>query len=85
MQWDPERALNMAKLERRAIQIGIRGRTVHQYVDEWIIGLEDVTDLAHAVQRRVKAKKPLNDLPIAEERVYPVDAEIAKIINIRDM
>ncbi|MEO8392589.1 MAG: DUF4291 family protein, partial [Chloroflexota bacterium] len=41
-QWDPERHIKGPKLERRAIQIGIRGETVHAYVNDWIIGLEDV-------------------------------------------
>src|SRR5262249_29163514 len=47
IQWDPDRSLRRVKLERRAIQIGMGGETVRQYVEEWIIGLEDVTPLAH--------------------------------------
>src|SRR4051812_27288606 len=57
-QWDPERRLNGGKFdERRAIQIGIRGETVHAYVNEWIIGLEDVTPLAHAIDEAVRNQR----------------------------
>ncbi|MGB1285906.1 MAG: DUF4291 domain-containing protein [Aggregatilineales bacterium] len=81
VQWDPERHLRGHKLERRAIQIGIRGRTVYRYVDEWIIGLEDVTDLAHTIHQHVKMKQPLDDLVLPDERLYPVDDELAAIIG----
>ena len=81
-QWDPDRLLNGDKhADRRAIQIGLRGAAVRQYVDEWIIGLEDVTALAHAVHDAVRNKG--NGLPeVPEERVYPVDAPIARRLGI---
>lgn len=53
-QWDPERNLKLGKLDRRAIQIGIRDWVVEKYVNEWIIGLEEVTDLAHDIHHAVK-------------------------------
>jgi hypothetical protein len=79
-QWDPERHINGAKLERRAIQIGLRGETVRAYVNEWIIGLEDVTALAHAIQKAVANKSPLPAVP--DERIYPVDAELQQRLGI---
>nr|AUN37607.1 hypothetical protein [uncultured bacterium] len=70
-QWDPDRDVSGHTLQRRAIQIGISGATVLSYVNEWIIGLEDVTVLAQAIQAAVQAKLLLPDVP--EERLYPVD------------
>lgn len=71
-QWDPERNLKLGKLDRRAIQIGIRGWVVRKYVNEWIIGLENVTKLAHEIHTAVKNKR--TELPpVPEERVYSVD------------
>lgn len=75
-QWDPERNLRLGKLERRAIQLGIRGWVVEKYVNEWIIGLEEVTELAHTLHHAIKNKFPLPDVP--EERLYPVDADLQK-------
>lgn len=75
-QWDPERFLNMKKHpSRRAIQIGIRGWVVQQYVNEWIIALEDVTELAHKIQSAV-------DVPVPDERVYPVDELLVQRLGI---
>jgi hypothetical protein len=73
-QWDPDRDLALHQLERRAIQLGISGQTVRQYVHEWIIGLEDVTPLARAVQSAVDRREALP--PVPEERVYQVDPEV---------
>lgn len=81
-QWDPERALDGYRLDRRAIQIGMRGETVHRYVHEWIIGLEEVTALAHAVKAAVDASASLPAVP--EERVYEVDEELGRRLGITD-
>lgn len=80
-QWDPERYLNLGKHpERRAIQIGIQGWVVERYVNEWIIGLEEVTALAHAVKN---AKEKNHLFPLApEERLYPVDANLEQQLGI---
>lgn len=80
-QWDPERYLTLGKHPtRRAIQIGIRDRVVQKYVHEWIIGLEEVTELAQAIRAAKEAKKPFPDVP--EERVYDVDDELVKRLGI---
>lgn len=80
-QWDPERYLNLGKHPtRRAIQIGIRGWVVHKYVNEWIIGLEEVTSLAQAVQAAVKNGKPLPAVP--EEQIYEVDTTLTEQLGI---
>ncbi len=81
-QWDPDRDLSLRKLDRRALQLGLRGQTVRQYVNEWIVGLEDVTPLARAVHDAVKWRA---ELPAVEaERVYPVDAELARRLGVRE-
>jgi hypothetical protein len=80
-QWDPERAVNGAKLERRAIQIGIRGETVARYVNEWILQLEEVTSLAREIGQAVKARK--QTLPTAPlEEVYEVTNELNLSLGI---
>jgi hypothetical protein len=80
-QWDPERGLNSEKLERRAIQIGIRGETVNRYVNEWIIGLEEITALAQQIGQAVKERKQiLPDAP--QEAEYEVDEELRQILGI---
>jgi hypothetical protein len=79
-QWDPDRNLRLGKLDRRAIQIGISGKTAYRYVNEWIIGLEDVTELARTIQQTAKSKSPFPTVP--EENVYPVDADLIQQLGI---
>lgn len=74
-QWDPDRDLRGVRLERRAIQLGIRGETVHRYVDEWIIGIEDVTELAHTIGAESRKRRPcFPDVPTEHE--YPVTEDL---------
>lgn len=81
-QWDPDRALNGYKLERRAIQIGIRGSMVERYVYEWILSLTEVTTLAYEIQHTVLNNVPLPTVP--EERVYPVSKDLVRRLAIKD-
>jgi hypothetical protein len=75
VQWDPDRDLSLRRLDRRAIQLGLRGGTVRQYVEEWIVGLEDVTPLARAVAAAVRDGRPMPVVP--EEAPYPGDVSFS--------
>ena len=70
-QWDPDRDLRDRKNGDRAIQLGIRGETVRRYVNEWILGIEDVTELAHAIRDAVTRRD--QSLPVVpQETEYPL-------------
>ncbi|WP_155372436.1 DUF4291 domain-containing protein [Catellatospora vulcania] len=56
VQWDPERDLHLRPLAHRAIQIGLSGSAVDGYVDEWTVGITDVTALAHEIHALVTAR-----------------------------
>jgi hypothetical protein len=80
-QWDPDRDLQLRRLEHRALQVGIRGSVVRDYVNCWILGIEDVTDLAHAIKEAVESKQ--KQLPLVpEERVYEVSPQIQQILQM---
>ena len=80
-QWDPDRDLSLRRLENRALQLGVRGSVVQNYVNEWILELEEVTQLARDIENAVKNKsKQLPEIP--EEKVYIVDDEIQHILGI---
>jgi hypothetical protein len=55
VQWDPERDLNLRPLPHRAVQIGLSGEAVHRFVDDWIVGIDDVTDACHEIHGLVVA------------------------------
>lgn len=74
VQWDPERDGGLQPLPWRAIQIGLGPAVVDAYVDEWIVGIQDVTAFA----QRVRA-----GLAVApSEHPYPVATDAAKRLGL---
>lgn len=77
VQWDPDRSITLAPLDRRAIQVGLGGQAIAEYVEHWIGGISDVTETAVQVRERVvagdiEAARAL--LPV--EKVYPLPEPI---------
>ncbi|MEV6515783.1 DUF4291 domain-containing protein [Micromonospora chalcea] len=82
VQWDPERSLRLAPLPYRSLQVGLSGEAVHRYVDEWVLGLTDVTGLARSVHGRLTDGDEAGAaalLPV--ERPYPLPDEVARIVD----
>ncbi|MGW7267900.1 DUF4291 domain-containing protein [Streptomyces sp. NPDC054842] len=77
VQWDPERDLRLAPLPYRSLQLGLAGEAAARYADEWIVGIEDVTPLAHEVHAHVRAGElDLAAALLPEERPYPLDEPV---------
>ena len=77
LQWDPDHDPRGAKLERRAIQLGLRGPVLAQYAREWILDIEDISQFVREQHRYVESGT-LDQLIMPAERVYPVvDSHIA--------
>lgn len=74
IQWDPERDIDLARLERRSIQIGLRGEAVRAYIEDWILAIEDITGSV----RDLAASRDPERLPV--ERPYPLRDDLARII-----
>lgn len=70
VQWDPERDAHLQPLPWRAIQVGLGPGVVGAYVDEWIVGIDDVTGLARRAQTG-----DVRGVPV--ERPYPVSPDVA--------
>lgn len=71
LQWDPDHHPSGAKLERRAIQLGLRGRTLEQFADEWTVGIEDISGFV-AEQRACLQREGTQKLVTPREDVVPV-------------
>jgi hypothetical protein len=83
IQWDPERSLRDAVLPYRSIQIGISRHVIREFVDEWIVSIEDATDRVrkmHELLRNGHADQAKRYLPI--ERVYPISRELGRSLLI---
>jgi hypothetical protein len=74
VQWDPERSIQLVALPYRSLQLGLGGEAVPRYVDEWTVGISDVTELAH----RIRATCDPALLP--PERPYPLPTTLARTV-----
>ena len=78
-QWDPDHDPSGASVDRRAIQLGLRGEMLHRYGKEAIVFIEDITDFVTTEKRKVIS--PFNELNLPTEEVYPLTPGGAK--NLR--
>ncbi|TGL31338.1 DUF4291 domain-containing protein [Leptospira koniambonensis] len=80
LQWDPDHDPFGKPLARRAIQLGLRGETLRSYATDWIIEIEDITEMVR--ESRIYLKEDnLGQLCSPRERVYsPIDQEGSKHI-----
>lgn len=82
LQWDPDHDPSGAKLERRAIQLGLRGAALASYAEASIVELTDVSEFV-AEQRRVWTSGAHDELVTPREEVYPVaDPAVARRLGL---
>lgn len=76
LQWDPDHGPSGNPVERRAIQLGLRGDGLARYAREWLLGIEDTSEFG--AEQRANAVAPYDRLMTPREEVYPVsDPSIA--------
>ena len=83
LQWDPERSMRGASLPHYSIQVGLSRHIIQEYVDDWIVKIEDYTPLVTKMYKLIhsgQADKAKRHLP--PEKVYSVSSEIGKRILI---
>lgn len=83
LQWDPDHHPSGAKLERRAIQLGMRGRVLEEFA---MIPLEiaDISDFVSEQRERFQSRG-IAELRTPTERIYrPVNPEIASRLRLDD-
>jgi hypothetical protein len=82
LQWDPDHAPGGAPVERRAIQLGLRGEFLRRYGREWVVAVEDLSALV-AEQRAHARASDLDELVTPGEEVYHVaDAAVAPRLGV---
>lgn len=77
LQWDPDRSPRCGRLERRAIQLGLRGPVLAAYATEWIVCIEDISSFVavqrlHTVDPARDRRRSYEKLMLPVENVYPV-------------
>ncbi|MDJ0556488.1 MAG: DUF4291 domain-containing protein [Microcoleaceae cyanobacterium MO_207.B10] len=71
LQWDPDHNPMGAKLQRRAIQLGLSGQILKNYSRDWIINIEDITEFVKQ-QRSNREPSQWSELITPIENVYLV-------------
>jgi hypothetical protein len=84
MQWDPDHHPSGAKLERRAIQLGLRGKVLKAFGRRELVEVIDLTEFV-AEQRARLSSGGVSTIVTPRERVYrPTNPEIATRLRIAD-
>lgn len=73
LQWDPDHGPSGAPLERRAVQLGLRGEVLTKYAKEWIVDIQDVSELCREQHARWTEGGDAA-LVTPREDVYPLTA-----------
>ena len=82
LQWDPDHDPFGNKLERKAIQIGMKGAILKRFCTEWITGVEDVTEFVKNEHQKLTNNR-IEDLLVPFEDIIELnDSEIEKRIGI---
>lgn len=68
-QWDPERDIWGNPLDYRSIQMGIRGQAVKDYVNDWIVSIEDITEYVREMDNLRKSGADILGL-LPQEKLY---------------
>lgn len=85
IQWDPERSIYGKKQVHRSIQVGLSRQIIGDYVDQWIVGITDMTPLTHRIRRLCEdGKHDRAKRLLPPEKVYSVSAEIASRMGMVD-
>lgn len=85
LQWDPDHDPAGTKVERRAIQLGMRGPILEQYARDWLLGIEDISEFVHTQHQHILLGD-YSQLVTPRETVYPVsDPAVASILGVSPM
>ena len=72
LQWDPDHDPSGAKVERRAIQLGLRGKALAWYARDWILDIEDISLFVAEQRQYAQSKATYAYLQTPCEDVYSV-------------
>ncbi|VTR91294.1 Uncharacterized protein OS=Planctomyces limnophilus (strain ATCC 43296 / DSM 3776 / IFAM 1008 / 290) GN=Plim_1570 PE=4 SV=1: DUF4291 [Gemmata massiliana] len=82
LQWDPDHHPSGAKLDRRAIQLGLRGPVLRAFATTELLEVIDLTEFV-AEQCEVLSSRGTSGIFIPRERVYvPENPSIAKRLRL---
>jgi hypothetical protein len=85
VQWDPERSPSLQRLPYRSIQIGIPAALSAQWVEEWIVGIEDVTERAKELKKCVDEDPSVTLDELVRRGLMPTETEFVVPDDVQDL
>ncbi|MEY8321222.1 DUF4291 domain-containing protein [Lachnospiraceae bacterium 46-61] len=76
-QWDPDRNVNGNPINRAAIQIGLKGSTLKDFLNTSIYCIEDITPLVRKWNEQRKCGR-LNSRDLPVEKIYPIKNKVIR-------
>lgn len=83
LQWDPDHDPSGKPLERRAVQLGIRGEMLRRYGQREVLSITDITDFV--ADQRGRLQDDIKLLDVASESIYLPEATAALAAGIDDV
>ncbi|NQX48215.1 DUF4291 domain-containing protein [Paenibacillus tritici] len=80
-QWDPDRDEYGNQLTRRAIQLGLKGDMVQNYLYKWIVEINDITEYVLDAREAVRSDNFRIDM-LPNEVEYPLEDSTKKTLGI---
>ena len=77
LQFDPDHNPFGHPVERRAIQLGLRGEVLARYAKEWIVEIQDISEFVREQHANVRGK--CENLLTPKEEVYVVEDETTRL------
>ena len=80
LQWDPDHDPHGKPLQRRAVQLGLRGTMLRCYGSDALLSIEDITDFV--AEQRERLAVDASALMLPRERVYVPEHLAARAVGI---
>jgi hypothetical protein len=80
LQWDPDHDPSGKKVQRRAIQLGLREKVLAEYARDAILEILDISDFVK--NQKANVQGDYSSLEIPKEEVYYPDEEISNRIGL---
>jgi hypothetical protein len=84
VQWDTERSQKGKPLDHYSIQVGLSRHVITEYVEDWIVKIEDLTPLVHKLHRFRKEGSKNFSRYLPGEKVYPISKKLGKHLKIHE-
>lgn len=83
IQWDTERSQKGAPLNHFSIQVGLSRHIITEFVEDWVVKIEDFTPQVHKLNKLRKTGDKNFTKHLPQEKVYPVPQGIGEHLMIK--